>query len=126
MTTIKLIWAVSYETILFDTVDGDLGKEQYAINPKGGWFVRKHPKNNHQFVNTDNPSDIVEKDEVQIMDMRGAYYNVFNLPNGRSLRIQSTHEKYNGLRYVKDYSQPKKSVADAEIAEITKDDHLWQ
>ena len=122
----KLKWLISYETIRFDTADGDLDRDEYAVNPKGGWFVRKHPKNNHQFVKTNDPDDIEGKKRVGITDMKGAYYDEFELPDKRRFRTPSSRQKYDGLRYTKRYPHPEKEISSEEINLVTRDDYLWQ
>lgn len=121
---IKLKWLCGYETLKFDTPDGDLDKNQYAINPNGGYFIRRHPKNNFNFVSVEK-LDAIGMKRVKILEEK-AYYNEFELPDKRTLRIPTTGEEYWKVGKVKDYPQPQKEVTDTEIKEITKDDKLWQ
>lgn len=130
----KLKWLVSYETLKFDTSDGDLGKNQFA-RWKGQTYVRQHPKNNHQFIifgisNTNETEtetlDTTGMEEVQVIDERGAYYDEFRLPDGRTLRVPSTKKKYWDTAKIANHPQPSKEVSTEEINEITKDDGLWQ
>ena len=125
---VKLKWLSSYETIKFDSLDGDLGKDEYAKHPlrSDTWFVRKHPKNNFQFLVTKDSADILGKMEIQIADPRGSYYDEFELPDKRTLRIPSTRKEYWDRGELPDAPQPVKEVDDLEIAEIIKDDDLWQ
>ena len=135
----NLKWRRSYQTIKFDTPDGDLDKDQFAVNPKGGtfvknsgievnvprWFIRNAPKNNSNFATTDDPKDIDGKTEVGIISFDGAFYDEFVLPDERVYRIPTTNQKYTEVSFVKDTPQPSKIVDDTEILEIIKDDSLW-
>ena len=121
---INLEWKVSYETILFDTLDGDIDKDQFC-RWKGGFLIRNNPKNNaNNFFVERLDTDGME--EVFITDEKGAYYDEFILPSGRKYRIPSTKSNYDPMRTVKNYPQPSKEVTDTEITEIIKDDGLWQ
>src|SRR3990167_10415071 len=49
---VEMIWLVSYETIAFETSDGDLGLDEYAIADNGTWYIREIPENEGQFTST--------------------------------------------------------------------------
>ena len=120
----KLKWVCSYETLKFDTPDGDIDSGQFC-RYRGKFLVRLHPKNNRQW------SRVAELDtsgmkEIFLVEGENMYYDVFSLPDGRLLRLASRKEEYNSLRSVKNYPQPTKEVTDSEISFFTKDDHLWQ
>lgn len=128
-----LRWIVSYETLKFDTVDGDLHKDQYAFY-EGKYYIRNYPENNAQF-SVYIPSDpdqssidfaqlIAGKTEVHVIEGEHMYYDEFSLPDGRKYREASTKIKYNNLE--KKNAGPRlKKVTDAEIVQVKKDDNLW-
>lgn len=119
----KLKWRVSYETLKFNTPDGDLDRNQFC-RFKNGHLIRTKPKNNAQFdwVETLNTTGM---QEVFVAEERGAYYDEFALPSGRIFRISSTKQKYWDVAKIPNHPQPEKEVTEAEIQEIIKDDHLW-
>ncbi len=44
-------WLISYETLLFDTLDGDLDVNQYALDGNNtGYYIRTVPKDQDQFI----------------------------------------------------------------------------
>lgn len=130
MTDLK--WVHSYETVKFDTEDGDLHKGQFA-KYNGGHLIRVHPENNNQFVLAEkyyegkdiNIQDILSGlTEVSILAEENMYYDEFLLPNGRKFREKSTKQKY------KDLSKPNaekrtRKVTDSEINDIQKEDNQW-
>jgi hypothetical protein len=126
----RLEWKCSYETVLFDTVDGDLGENDYADipaqHPTEGrvWYVRKHPKNNHNFVRTNVRADIQGKTKVNILDTSGAYYDEFIMPDNRILRQPSNRTVYRALG-TRNYPQPVKEITEQEALQITSEDALW-
>lgn len=120
----NLKWRLSYETIKFNTPDGDLSKGQYAVAPKGGFYVRRHPQNNYQFLRAEKLDPTLDIEEVQIVEGESMFYDEFELPNKRILRFPSTQNDYRALA-VKNASGRNKDVTSQEIQEITKDDDKW-
>ena len=120
----KLKWRVSYKTVRFNTLDGDLSKNQFC-RYKRGFLVRQHPKNNHHIVFIEN-LNTSEMEEAQIINGDEMYYDEFELPNGRILRLLSKKKKYWDTAKIPNYPQPSKEITDEEISEIVKDDNLWQ
>ena len=131
-------WRCSYETVLFDTNDGDLGKNEFCYRGKkwikvvgsddqlvDSWWVRKHPKNNFNFVITTDPSDIAGKKEVFVSDPKGAYYDEFILTKDRILRRPSIKNEYYKLQ-IKDQKQPEVELSKTEVADVIKEDSSWQ
>lgn len=128
----KLKWICSYETIKFDTPDGDIHRGQYAVW-EGRHIMRLYPENNHQFTileaqddqEFDIPKMIDGLEEIQVLEGEKMYYDEFELPEGRKLRMPSTQRKYRDLAIKT--SEPRKK--DATLSQITKfkeNDHLWQ
>lgn len=128
----KLKWLCSYETIKFDTPDGDIHKGQYAVW-EGRHIMRLHPENNHQFTileaqddqEFDIPKMIDGLEEIHVLEGEKMYYDEFELPEGRKLRMPSTQRKYRDLA-VKNAPPRTKTATTQEITEFKKDDHLWQ
>lgn len=128
----KLKWLCSYETIKFDTPDGDIHKGQYAIY-EGRHIMRLHPENNHQFVileaqddqDYDIPKMIEGLEEVQVIVGEKMYYDEFQLPDGRKYREASTQGKYRdlGLRHA---GPRQKTVTKLQIDKIKEGDDQWQ
>ena len=117
---VEMKWVVSYETIAFDTADGDLALDEYAISDNG-WYIRTVPKEEGQFDGTENPQDIIGKKEVKIRREGRAYYDEF-FDGQKIVRVQSEKTKYDGLRYTKDYPQPKKQKLENIINSINSAD----
>lgn len=120
----KLQWRLSYETILFDTPDGDLGDGQYADSGKGFFYVRRSPKNNSQFVFVKNIDPLIDKTLVHIIP-GFAYYDEFILPNGRCLRIKSSQQNYKSLA-IKGALPLTKDITAQEVIDAQKDDVKWK
>ena len=129
--TYKNKWIGSYETILFDTFDGDIAIGEYAVDDTGkGFYYRTKPKSESQFEWTDNP-DVVKGMKLVHSAAGHAYYDEFltasgavnkwsatsaysdkdysELPSGSVLRLQSTYSKYWDTARIKDYPQPSRT-----------------
>ena len=142
--TYKNKWLCSYETLLFDTKDGDLDIGDYAPDESGiGYYYRAKPKNEAQFDWTDNVSLIKGLHKVKIVAGGHAYYDEFltsngasklwdsksqyymadpsQLPSGSVLRVQSNAKKYWDTAWIKDYPQPEKTEI---VIEIPPDEPL--
>jgi len=112
---------ISYETFLFNTIDGDLDLTQYAIDEyNNGYYIRIEPKNQSQFIHIDlnfndingNNYTIDHLTQVEIVHSICAYYNEFLtaygatnlskspktllklLPVGSTIRVKTTKEEY--------------------------------
>lgn len=100
-------WIGSYETVAFDTPDGDLDFNEYALTEDGkGYYIRTKSKNEAQFEQVDLDYDISKLQKVNITGK--AYYDKFQNAAGKTVRIKSNAEKYNGLRHIKNYPQPER------------------
>lgn len=129
----KLKWIHSYETVKFNTPDGDMHKNQYAVIGET-IFVRKHPENNNQFValdpdnlmtNTELEALLATMEEILVVPGEKMYYDEFELPDGRKYRVSSSKKDYEDL--AKPNAKAKeKTVTNAEIIEIKKEDDKWQ
>jgi len=121
MIEYKNKWLGSYETLKFDTADGDLDFGQYAV-VEGGNLVRTRPKDEAQF-------DFVEEldteglEEVNIIEGEHCYYDEFltakgaeavwaeipkEIPASGIIRIQSTAKKYWDTARIKNHPQPER------------------
>lgn len=116
---VELKWLSSYETIAFDTMDGDLGLDEYAINPERGWYIRSVAKNIGNFdiipregeTITDAKKEIAEKKLVNISCERCSYYSEFITPKGVVLRERILDpNNYKRLADTPNYPQPSKKV----------------
>ncbi len=88
-------WVVSYETLAFETENGELGINEYAlVGQSQGWYVRTIPKENGQFEVTENPVDIQGKKLVDVRCEKCAYYDEFIGKNGEKVRILSDKNTY--------------------------------
>lgn len=134
MPEYKNKWLCSYETILFDTLDGDIDVGQYALDEdKVGYYIRTRPKTEAQFdwvpLVDDNgvEYDVSKLTEVKIAKGH-AYYDEFltaagatnlwtatsihagkgpsQLPSGSVLRVQSNAKKYWDTAQIKGHPQP--------------------
>lgn len=115
----EMKWVVSYETVAFQTIDGDLDFDQYAIgNDEGEYYIREVPKDVGQFTSTTSPDAIKGKQLVEIAGQRTgfedycgscAYYSEFLDKKGNTIRVREEKESYDSLKFIKNYPQPKKS-----------------
>ena len=112
-------WYVSYETMAFDTKDGDLGINQYAkdFEDEGVYWIRTLPKNKGGIVSTTSLSALEGKKEVAIRAIKSdsnpncdgcAYYSEFINKDGEIVREQY-EGRYKDLKEVKGAPQPKKN-----------------
>ncbi len=101
MALVRLKWDHSYQTKLFNTLDGDIGDTQYAIamdanNNQKGYYVRLNPnKESHNFELVDMRFDVTGLTEVQVAGETA--YDVFDLGNRKYYRVQSDINKYQAL-----------------------------
>lgn len=125
----KLQWLRSYETIKFDTPDGDINIGQYAKYKNNCYIVRTFQKNNGQFVILDPKEDseahnkVKGLTEIHILQNEKMYYDEYLLPNNRILRVPSKQIEYNSLKRNK---KPEKDLSKKEIDDIAKEDEKWQ
>lgn len=103
---VEMQWAVSYETVKFDTHDGDLGLNQYAVKNKNSWYVREVPKNRGNFTSTSSLSAIKGKEKVNLVCVECAYYSEFLSRSGKRIRVRMNKQRYNALRTIQDASLP--------------------
>ncbi len=123
MIQYKNKWLGSYETIGFDTSDGDLDFGQYAKDESGtGYYIRTKPKTETQFDWVDLKYDVSKLEEVKIKGK--AYYDEFltaegaeaiwgenkspEIPSNGKLRLPSTAKKYWDTAQIKNYPQPER------------------
>lgn len=91
---------VSYETVMFDTLDGDLDLDQYAVNPAGGYFIRTVPKDQGNFniaYDSATSSPIVGKTEVKLVCEKCAYYQNYVAYDGTMKRAPYDQLQYQTL-----------------------------
>lgn len=128
----SLKWLGSYETIKFDTADGELHKGQYARDGDN-IYIRNKPENNAQFslFDYDNLLTVEERarelstmTEVHILPNEHLYFDEYALPDGRVYREKSDEKSYKDLA-LKDAKPKTKNITNAEIAKIKKDDGKW-
>ena len=118
-----LTWICSYETYKFNTADGDLGKGQYA--KKGNRFiVRRHPKNNYNTISVKQLNPQLDIEEVTIIENEHMYYDEFELPDKRILRIPSNKINYQALAG-KNAGKLIKDINQSEVKNIVKNDKDW-
>jgi len=120
-------WMGSYETICFDTADGDLDKKQYALNEDGtGYYISIKGKDEGQFISVDLSYDVSKLEEVHIVPGAKCYYDEFltakgakaiwkngewemdKMPNDGMVRIKSDSQKYWDTAKIKNHSQPER------------------
>jgi len=121
MIEYKNKWLCSYETICFDTKDGDIDKNEYAVT-QGGYLIRTKPKDEAQFEFVEE-LDTTGMEEVHIVEGEHCYYDEFltakgaeavwgeekkEIPTGGVIRIQSTGKKYWDTARIKNHPQPEK------------------
>jgi hypothetical protein len=125
-------WLCSYETLLFDTTDGDLTTKQYAPDGNGtGYYVRTKPATEAQFERVDLNYKLAGLKQVNIVPYAHAYYDEFltaqgavdlwtpaskyymvdppQLPSGDVIRRPSTGFVYWDTANVKNHPQPIKT-----------------
>lgn len=85
-------WLVSYETLLFDTPDGDLGNNEYALAEGDGYYIRTVPKNQGQFIrigldrkdDEGNVYNLTARKIVSLIPNAHAYYDEFLTAYGQN------------------------------------------
>jgi hypothetical protein len=113
-------WIVSYETLKFSTLDGDLDFNQYATGPEKEYLIRLRPKTESQFQGFQDEElkklgiDISKFEEVKILEGH-CYYDEFRGADGITVRIQSLEHEYKKLATIKDYPQPSRKEMVSEI-----------
>jgi len=74
----KNLRIISYETLLFNTDDGDIGLDQYAEDGAGtGYFIRTAPKDQDQFTHVGADYDVSALTKVNVIEGKSAYYHEF-------------------------------------------------
>lgn len=121
ITPQEMQWRVSYETVEFDTPDGELDFDQYAVADDGVYYIRTVPKNVGQVRATTSLEAIEGKELVAIRCERCAYYDEFLDPTGGRHRFKSTAADFDALRSVPDHPQPSKSRLVPVLAARTAD-----
>src|SRR3990167_11319138 len=110
-------WLVSYETIAFETADGDLGMNEWADAGNGEFYIREVLKNEGQFTSTTSMDVLFGKKEVRIRAQKSAdnpncegcaYYSEFLTRSGKKVRV-SYEGRYNDLKEVWNAPQPKRT-----------------
>lgn len=110
-------WIISYETIAFETADGDLAMNEWADAGNGEFYIREVPKDEGNFISTTSPNALLGKTEVQIRakkssenpDCAGcAYYSEFTGSDGKVIRVPY-EGRYNDLKEIGNALQPKKT-----------------
>src|SRR3990167_5191613 len=110
-------WLVSYETIAFETADGDLGMNEWADAGNGEFYIREVQKNEGQFISTTSPDALFGKTEVRIRAQKSAnnpdctgcaYYSEFLARDGKKERVPY-EGRYNDLREIPNAPQPKRT-----------------
>jgi hypothetical protein len=103
----EMRWLQSYETVAFETSDGDLALNEYAVKDEDEWYVRTSPKSRAGFHATTSADAIAGKKEVFIRCERCAYYSEFVSGKGEIVRVPF-EGNYDDLRHVKDAPQPRR------------------
>jgi hypothetical protein len=115
--SLQMTWVNSYETIAFETRDGDLGMKEWADAGNGEFYIREVAKSKGQFTSTTSLDALLRKREVKIRaqksvenpDCNGcAYYSEFMGRDGKIVR-EPYEGNYDDLRTVKDAPQPKRN-----------------
>lgn len=106
-------WIRSYETLAFDTSDGDLGMNDYAIygikhNGNPIYLVRTHPKDDRQWEITSRDEDILGKTEVDIVCDACKHYSEFRGKRGEVIRVPMASSEYERIK-LKDELPPQMS-----------------
>lgn len=115
-------WLVSYETLTFDTGNGDLGMNQYAVDPdtlngQPIYYIRTEPQSQAGVKATTDATAIQGKQEVAILakkdennpDCTGcSYYSEFQAGK-QTIRVPY-QGRYNDLKEVKNTPQPTHTV----------------
>lgn len=92
---IEMQWLNSYETVLFDTADGDLDFNQYAVY-QNICYVRTKPKETSQFENIGCSLVFNGLNKVNVIGKTA--YNVFKDNNGKIYREKSNKQEYDSLK----------------------------
>lgn len=142
----KLTWHSSYATIKFNTSDGDLHKNQYAVSTSSVLnrdgtttviekvYIRLAPENNTNFVvmDLDKKMTANEKalklstmEQVQIIPNESMYYDEFVMPDGRIYREVSDEKSYKDLGKKDAKPRDPKDFTVAQLDKIKGKDGDW-
>src|SRR3990167_767617 len=92
----EMKWVHSYETVMFDTIDGDLDENEFAKAGENEWYVRKLSKTAGNFETTNDLDDLIDKKEVSVNCEKCAYYAEFS-DSGSIKRVVMEKSDYDGL-----------------------------
>ena len=105
---------VSYETMAFNTSDGDIGINQYAVY--GNFYVvRRVSKDVGNFTLSTSSADIVGKSEVTIACEKCRYYEEF-FQGGKVYRYSTSTAAYNSYANGANRSRPDKVILEPLIS----------
>lgn len=119
----------SYETLAFETADGDLGLNEYVIIRNNTllplkvvktsripaytentlYLIREVPKDKGSWKVTNDTAKIVGKKEVKFRCEACIYFSEFIDRNGEKYRKQIAKPDYDGMRYIKGFRHPKET-----------------
>ena len=121
-------WVVSYETPMFDTANGDLGMDEYAVKGPGEWWIRTVPQSEGNFEATTTRratrnktlvNITAEKSEANPECVGCAYYSEFQGRKGNIVRVNMNRLDYKDLGRVKNKIQPKRTEMLNSIDSVT-------
>jgi len=114
-------WLCSYETLRFDTSDGDIDIGQYALINKG-YYIRTKSKDEGQFDRVDSDYKVAGLKKVKLVVGEHCYYDEFRGADGKTIRIQSTGKKYWDTARIKNHPQPERVEMVEEIPVFSEDE----
>lgn len=112
-TEMDMKWVKAYDHLQFETADGDLGLDEYAVmtdkEGKSRWWVRKVAKDKGNFEITTEPKEIEGKTEVTVRCENCASYSEWLDSKGEIYREAIPFTEHEKVRTIQNYPQPKKT-----------------
>ena len=118
-------WLGAHRCLVFDTVDGDLHRGQFARRA-GHILVRLHPESNRGWSAFEEGTyDVTALTEVAVLPGLTRCYAIVALPDGRPFRFPITAREFADYSQVKNHPRPVVVKTDAEVAAILLDHDQW-
>ena len=119
----------SYETLAFETSDGDLALDEYLVITENTllplkvvqsskiprytesvlYLIREVSKDKGAWIVTNELVKIANKKEVKFRCEACIYFSEFIDSNGEVYRKQISESDYNGMRYIKNFDHPRET-----------------
>jgi hypothetical protein len=111
-------WVRSYSTIQVDTLDGDIGMNEFAVQ-EGKYYYRETPKEEALFLSTTSSRITIGRKEVRIIGT--AYYDEFRSRSGKIARTPANSDAFKALQTIPNASKPTRSENISVLSPLTSE-----